>query len=570
MLGKYRECVIGAKMANLSQQRREKMLEVISQLRDERQDDVQIVRALNEIEKTLNEKKYGLVWEEHTEHVDEMLEANIPVLDEVKERKITVDESLDYNFLIEGDNLHALKLLEKTHRGKVDVIYIDPPYNTGNDFIYDDSYVDSSDSFTHSKWLSFMSKRLKKARQLLSSKGIIFISIDDREHAALKCLCDEIFGSDNFIGNFVWVRKKKGSFLNKKIRKMTEYILCYSKQNNSMEFFGESAYKDKWQPIVKRTNSIKTLKVESGCATTKLDNGYYKSGQYVEGNTGVKFLNDFYVEDGVVITELNLKGRFVWTQEFLDDELRNGTKIELSKKFGFNVLRYNQGEKTKAPSSLINSENGVGTNEDASKELESLLEIPLEDSFSYSKPKSLIQYLINMTKIIGNDLVVLDFFAGSGTTGHAVAALNKEDGGNRRYILCTNNENGIAENVTYKRLTAIQDELPHNLKYFKTEYVPKFNEDTYVSSTLLEHIKPLIELEYACDLESSRFDIILDEDEFDGFIEDGKVKENGILFIASDILMSSDQEQILKDKNCRVEKIPEYYYKEELIESGEI
>lgn len=129
---------------------------------------------------------------------------------------------------------------------------------------------------------------------------------------------------------------------------------------------------------------------------------------------------------------------------------------------------------------------------------------------------------------------------GSGTTGHAVAALNKEDGDNRRYILCTNNENGIAENITYKRLNAIQDELPHNLKYFKTGFVPKFNEDAYVSSILLEHIKPLIELEYACDLENSRFHIILSEEELDSFIDDGMVKEDGILFIASDILLSAE------------------------------
>lgn len=171
---------------------------------------------------------------------------------------------------------------------------------------------------------------------------------------------------------------------------------------------------------------------------------------------------------------------------------------------------------------------------------------------------------------VGKESIVLDFFAGSGTTGHAVVALNKGDGGNRKYILCTNNENNICEEVTYQRLVNIQDELPHNLKYFKTEYVPKFNEDTYVSSTLLEHIKPLIELEYACDLESSRFDIILSEDEFDGFMSDELVKEDGILFLASDILMSAEQEQVLKDKNCKVFRIPEYYYKEELIESGEI
>ena len=151
------------------------------------------------------------------------------------------------NFLIEGDNLAALQLLEKTHKGKIDLIYIDPPYNTGNkDFVYDDNFVDANDTFRHSKWLSFMQKRLEIAKRLLSENGVIFISIDDNEQSALKMLCDSVCGESNFLACFTWVRKKKGSFLSNKIRKMTEFVLCYQNAaSNDIAFYGEHAYSDK-------------------------------------------------------------------------------------------------------------------------------------------------------------------------------------------------------------------------------------------------------------------------------------------------------------------------------------
>ena len=194
-------------MANLSKIKREKMLDYLEKLKEINNDDENI-RAITEIENALNEKKYGLVWEEHSEKVDEELVHNIPIFVEDENRKITVNEDKPYNFLLEGDNLYSLKLLEKTHKGKIDVIYIDPPYNTGNkDFIYDDSFVDKTDGYAHSKWLSFMEKRLNIARELLSNDGVIFISIDDNEQAQLKLLCDSVFMESNFITSFI--RKTK-------------------------------------------------------------------------------------------------------------------------------------------------------------------------------------------------------------------------------------------------------------------------------------------------------------------------------------------------------------------------
>ncbi|MGP1507324.1 MAG: site-specific DNA-methyltransferase [Sphaerochaeta sp.] len=229
-------------MANLSKIKREKMLEYLEKLKEINNDD-ENVRAITAIENALNEKKYGLVWEEHSEKVDEMLEHNIPIFVENEERKITANENEAYNFLLEGDNLHSLKLLEKTHKGKIDVIYIDPPYNTGNkDFIYDDCFVDKTDGYAHSKWLSFMEKRLLIARELLNNDGFIFLSIDDNEVAQLKLLCDGIFGENNFIVSLPRQTKKSGKTTGS-FSKNHDYVLVYSK--GSLINFKMKAHIDK-------------------------------------------------------------------------------------------------------------------------------------------------------------------------------------------------------------------------------------------------------------------------------------------------------------------------------------
>ena len=197
---------------NLSQQRRAELLSHIEEIRAFLKKSLydenarQLASYLNELEREVKGKKYGLVFEEHKEAIDETLENHLPVLTE--EKDLFVDNGGELNILLEGDNLASLKLLEKTHKGKIDVIYIEPPYNTGNkDFIYDDDFVDSSDQFRHSKWLSFMEKRLKIARDLLSEKGVIFISIDDNEQSDLKLLCDEIFRSEKFASMFPWRKR---------------------------------------------------------------------------------------------------------------------------------------------------------------------------------------------------------------------------------------------------------------------------------------------------------------------------------------------------------------------------
>lgn len=236
-------------MANLSQQKRERMMEFLSKLKEEHKEDDSVLIALGEIEAELNAKKYGLVWEEHEENVDVMMKDNIPVFTECKDKEITASDSTAYNFLLEGDNLHSLYLLEKTHKGKIDIIYIDPPYNTGGtEFRYDDAIVVKEDGFKHSKWLSFMKRRLVIARKLMSDDGIIFISIDDNEVAPAIMLCNEIFGEENHVETIIWKNKYGAGAKTVGFISVHEYILCYSKKpisdlTSELSEDGQAAYK---------------------------------------------------------------------------------------------------------------------------------------------------------------------------------------------------------------------------------------------------------------------------------------------------------------------------------------
>ena len=372
------------------------------------------------------------------------------------------------NKIIHGDNLEALKSLLPEYEGRIKCIYIDPPYNTGNEnWVYNDNVnspkikkwlgqvvgKESKDLTRHDKWLCMMYPRLKLLQKLLSNDGAIFISIDDNEQANLKLVCDEIFGANNFVGIFSWVRKKKGSFLSKTLRKMVEYIYCYKKNSYDLSFYGEDAYSDKWQPIVKRTNAIKRLSIKGNLVETKLGDGEYEAGFKGSEGTGVDFLNSFIVKKGVIVSDLNVEARFVWSQDFFDEEIKNGTRISLSNKFGFNVLRYNQSTKTKTPSTLINEDNNVGTNEDASLDLQKIFDTDVNEVFQYSKPYTLIQYVINMLCRDDKSSIILDSFAGSGTTAHAVLNLNKQDGGNRKFILVEMED--YAETITAERVRRV-------------------------------------------------------------------------------------------------------------------
>src|SRR3989344_7394291 len=204
--------------------------------------NAEIERLKKELKKR---KKYGLVWEEKPEELVEMCKEKLPVLKEIKNKEITTDKDKPVNLLIEGDNYHALSVLNYTHAKKVDVIYIDPPYNTGSkDFIFNDRYIDREDSYRHSKWLSFMEKRLKLAKNLLKDTGVIFISIDDNEMAQLKLLMDDknkgLFGEENFVQNFMWLHGKGKK--DRWSRTLQQYILCYAKNKNKLPSWSILSY----------------------------------------------------------------------------------------------------------------------------------------------------------------------------------------------------------------------------------------------------------------------------------------------------------------------------------------
>ncbi len=581
-------------MANLSQQRREQMLAFLETLKEQHSDDESLM-ALGQIEKELKSKKYGLVWEEHEEEVDVQMRTHIPVFTEDASREIQGDPSTErYNFLLEGDNLHSLRLLEKTHRGMIDVIYIDPPYNTQNkDFVYDDSLIGMDDGFRHSKWLSFITSRLKIAHKLLSSKGVIFISIDDNEIAQLNMVCDEIFGENNFVAQLVWEKKKKGSFLSNQITNIKEYVLVYCKERPTFAgLIGEINTSTETYPCINASNKRAVCRVAKGIKSNyKMKNYRVPAGTVISDSTmNIKYLTDLIIEDGVVTQDFEVEGNWRYSADAMYEysikgelyitnalyirrivsEPRMKTMKDMLPRVGL--------DDTTAYNTPINVDNlfdsGWGSNEDADNEIIELF--GKQRIFSYPKPIRLIKKLICATRI--HDATVLDFFAGSGTTGQAVMELNQQDGGQRSFILCTNNENGICENVTYQRLKTVitgkrqdgseySESIPANLMYFRTDFVDKESEE--LSEELLEHIREMIQLEYGIKIDDQQYVIIMNDEEMDAFEADfSSYTQLKAVFINQDVLLSASQTKLLEGIDSYI--IPDYYFDFELREAGEI
>ncbi|MEY8434806.1 site-specific DNA-methyltransferase [Streptococcus hyointestinalis] len=510
--------------------------ELLKQAREDRRNED--VDKLENLIRLLNTKKYGLVWEEHAELVEEEMKTKIPVFIEDETKKIVGNpESEDYNFLLEGDNLHSLHLLKKTHTGKIDVIYIDPPYNTGNkDFIYNDKIVDKNDGYSHSKWLSFMSKRLEIARELLSDEGVIFISIDDNEQAQLKLLCDEVLGAENFVGEYIKQSKVGGGNDSKFIVKEHEYCLCYAKN-------------------IKVTAPMNIEHDDSYLKRYKEEDEYGRYFWDTFARPGLKnpIIYNIIAPDGTKINNGWIRSEERFKKEYSEGKIRI-TK----KKNGEWSVQFKQylNPNGKRPRSMTMD---FGGTTEGDKEIKSIFGRKV---FSYPKSVKFLLTLISTVK--DNNIYILDFFAGSGTTGHAVMQLNKEDGGNRKYILCTNNENKIAEEITYKRLSNIQEELPHNLKYFKTDFVVKEDfPDVTLEYELLNYITPLVELEFGIDISNPKVQIILSEEQLDAMHETDFI-EDSTLFFHPEIFFDADQERILREKNITKQEIPHYYFGKEM------
>ncbi len=375
------------------------------------------------------QKKYGLVWENKTENAYEQLRTQIPVMQEDKSKAIIHSENCPNHLVIEGDNLHALINLAYTHAGKIDVIYIDPPYNTGNkDFVYNDRFVDKSDGFRHSEWLSFMEKRLKIAKQLLADTGVIFISIDDNEQSQLKLLCDEVFGEGNFVCNFIWKSKSGGANDSKYVAVDHEYILCFGKN---------ALHLDKMMDKEAVVSTAYNRKDEKG--EYSLDRLDKQSIRY---------------SDSLNFEIIGPDGKSYWPKH-KDPENPNATWrwSKAHVKANYDELVFLNGniytKNYKKDSSISRSvlcEERFGRTRTGKTDFFSVMNNNL---FTSPKPIKLIYFLASISS--KKHSTVLDFFAGSGTTLHAVMALNKEDDGKRQCILVNNNENGICENVTYER-----------------------------------------------------------------------------------------------------------------------
>lgn len=447
-------------------------------------------------------KKYGLVWEDKPEQVEEELRSKIPVFTEVKDRAIINDTPTEHypnHLLIEGDNLQALTTLAYTHEGKIDVIYIDPPYNTGNkDFVYNDHFVDSEDSYRHSKWLSFMSKRLEIAKRLLSDKGVIFISIDDNEQANLKLLCDEVFGQYGFVGNIIW--QSRTSISNDDyISTNHNHTFIYSRNRENIVFYGEKIGMEGYiNPDGDPRGPWKLVPIDAN----------HPGGDTVYGivnpKTGVE-----YFPPNNRIWAYSRSGM----QKLLDDgRIKFGINDDSSpKKKLFYYERIEKGD-TKTPSSLLLD---AKTTKDGTNEL---IDILSEKKFDYPKPSSFIKRLLTYSSLFSKNHNILDFFAGSGTTLHATMQLNAEDGGRRQCILVTNNENNICEEVTYERNKRVingyttpkgeqVEGLHHNnLRYYKTELVERENSQ--------QNRKALMKA--SADLLCIKEDIYTEKDELNG------------------------------------------------------
>ena len=416
-------------------------------------------------------KKYGLVWEDKPEDFEEQLRDNLPVLKEVKEKAIINGEANPNHILIEGDNLHALTALTFTHEGAIDVIYIDPPYNTGNkDFKYNDTFVDKEDSYRHSKWLSFMDKRLRIAKRLLSEKGIIFISIDDYEQATLKLLCDEIFTEMNFVGNIVWQRSYAPINLKKTISQNHDFILIYCKQEFATLELNKLPRSEAATSIYKNPDND--------------PRGVWQSDNFSVGPAVKEKLYEITTPAGRIVTPPNgrcwllTKDRY---EEFIRDNRiwfgKDGKGVPRIKRFLSEVR-----DGVVAMSLWTYQE--VGHTQDAKRELKEVLH-ENERPFETVKPIKLIDRILKLTTDNKKPYTILDFFAGSGTTLHATMDLNSIDGGNRQCILVTNNENNICEEVTYERNkrviqgytsakgVAVAGLENNNLRYFRSEYVSR-------------------------------------------------------------------------------------------------
>lgn len=559
-----------------------KLLEDAINSKEDRTEDI---KELEDIQKLLSRKKYGLVWEQHAEQFEADMKFNIPVFVENKSKKMHYDkDSNKFNFLLEGDNLHSLHLLEKTHLEKIDIIYIDPPYNTGNkDFVYNDDCVGKDDEFKHSKWLSFMERRLIIAKKLLSPNGVIFVSIDNKEGYQLKLLMDSIFGenqmaADLHIETAAIAGPRRFQAIKGSVVKTTEFIFAYTKgKKNIMKrplydsvlgFDSHySLFEDsngKLIPLVDEIKKHKSLIEQFKLYDLKINmpnlkkiiqiSSTIESWIYEEEISKKIFrLGDVFKMEKNEIDSLNkgkvsfINGRYLTLNKNSEPIVlfryfdRLGLSDDYTPKYGERTIRGNLWRGFSADGGNLAREGGV--------------------SFKNGKkPKRLIKQLIYASTLFDSKkITVLDFFAGSGTTGQAVMELNAEKKGNYQFILATNNE--VIE-TTYKRIENVNKDYPINLKYFKTDFLDK--KENNLENSLLYNVKTLIELKHGIDLDDSAVAIITKRSD----LKELDVSDISTIYMRSQTHKMLDRKQLEELKGITIIDIPETFFPLEMKEAG--
>ncbi|MGN0114942.1 MAG: site-specific DNA-methyltransferase [Acutalibacteraceae bacterium] len=432
-----------------------------------------------------NEERYQFTWPDKKKSV---LLANAPINKTLRPcREESVDFDNTKNLYIEGDNLEVLKLLQETYLGKIKMIYIDPPYNTGNDFVYEDDFAQSTDEYLknsgqfddegnrlvknldtngrfHTDWLNMIYPRLKLAKDLLSDDGVIFISIDEHELINLVKASNEIFGTDNMVGIFNWAKTETPENLSKKCKQIIEYVVCYQKNLDSNKFKGIKKSSPSSNGLLNQPNSVGILTFPANIVETSIPNGKIKKGHYGTDSYDVELMEDTEVMNGIFIKPVKLRGKFKWQQSYLDEEIKKGTKIRIpTMKFSpsYEKLEYD----AEVPANLINSKVNVGTNENAGEHLSELFG---KKVFSYPKPTSLIEYLLGFNDC-DDEYYVLDFFSGSATTAEAVMNLNAIDGYNKRKFIMVQLPEDLNQTLKTAKSPAQRDIAQNAIDYLNAK-----------------------------------------------------------------------------------------------------
>lgn len=638
-------------MANLSKIKRDEMIAFLDELKKTHSDDASI-RAFNMIENHLREKKYGLVWEEHSEEVDELLAENIPVLTADPERRLCTDENLPWNFIIQGDNLQALYLLEKTHRGKVDCIYIDPPYNTGaRDWKYNNDYVDGNDEYRHSKWLSMMKNRLLLAKHLLNpDSSVLIVTIDEKEYLRLGCLLEELFPTAK-IQMVSSVINSKGVARDEFFR-VNEYLFvvrigdcCASVLPLPDEWLGNiqtsTTKQVRWGSLMR--SGTGALKTDSpGCfypVFVSADKKHFcGAGDVVP--VGVD-RNTVVVPEGQIaifpVHSDGTEGRWQYSRDkFLEIQQKGYVRISTQTQSGVTLRYISEGWQKRVENGQIKV---VGKAEDGSLILDDgdyvqeyvpsnqwwipshnatefgskLLKKIIGKRFSYPKSLYAVHDILRFFLVKKPNSIVVDFFAGSGTTMHAVNLLNAEDGGNRTCIMVTNNEisaeeekefskrgvkkgdfeweeKGIAKYVTWPRTVCsingidvngkalkgnyLGSDIPMsqgfkaNVKFFKCDWTPRKPEDYLLSNALCLHIREMIELQNAIEVDNIKNVLILNKTDLKKYILDPEryVQVQNV-WINQNIILNAEELKLLEAKGYKY--IPREFFGQELKEAAE-